>query len=164
MLGFRTILLLSLLTGGLAARGQSPAAVPYEAEALRYLLTTLVPRDHPTYRKLTFSGYVLPDPFTFRVFPPCFAPLDSVAHEATFRIRSEPTGKSVPLPPGHTLRMVKRLGRTVPWVGVCDAMEWRTRRVVPIYLSLQRHYSDCYFITLNLAGQVVSACRVQRTQ
>jgi hypothetical protein len=168
MNSFRLMALLGALglCFSLSARAQATASVDYEAVALRYFLTTLLPQDHPTYRKLSYSGYVLPEPHTF-TFSPCFAPFDSLQREEvaiTRWLRAQSTGKTVPIPPNSALKVVRRGGRAIPWVGISDALDLRAQRVVPICLSLLHHYTDYYFITLNSAGQVVSACRRQTIQ
>ena len=162
---FHRVLLLGALCLGpcFDALAQSTAPVDYEAVALRHFLVTLLPQDHPTYHKLTYSGYVLPDPFAFH-FPPCFTPYDSLRHDATFVRPSRSTGKAVPVPPGSAFKVVTRSGRNIPWVGVSDALVWRTRRLVPICLSLRYHYTDYYNITLSPTGQVLSSCRKQTIQ
>lgn len=159
---FRTVFFFCALATCSGAWGQTPAPPAYEAEALRYFLDVLVPRDHPAYRKLNYSGYVSPTAFSFQVFSPCFSTLDSLQHEetaGTLRIRSQPTGKAVPTPAGTAYKVVRKAGRSVPSVSLCDALELRNRRVVPIYLSALYHYTDCYYISMDTAGHVVSACR-----
>lgn len=166
MLFFRSTFFFGVLASSCGAWGQTPAPPDYEAEALRYFATELLPRDHPTYRKLSYSGHVLPERFTFQVTRPCFPTADSLLFEAgALVLRSRSTGKAAPLPPGRALKAVKRTGRNVPWLGVWDAFAWHDqRRVVPLCLSLRYHYSDYYFITLNPAGLVVSSCRVAHVQ
>jgi hypothetical protein len=168
MNSFRQMTLLGALSLclGQNAQAQATASVDYEAVALRYFLTTLLPQDRPTYRKLSYSGRVLPGPHAF-IFFPCFAPFDSLRREegAINRWLGAPsTGKTVPIPPSSALKVVRRGGRSIPWVSVSDALDLRAGRVVPICLSLLYHYTDYYFITLDSAGQVVSACRRQTIQ
>ena len=131
---FRTVFFLGCLATCSGAWGQTPAPPAYEAEALRYFLDVLVPRDHPSYHKLSYSGYVSPTAFSFQVFTPCFTTFDSLQVEetaGTLRIRSKPTGKVVPTPAGTAFKVVRKAGRRVPWVCLCDALELRNRRWHP---------------------------------
>ena len=168
MNSFRQMALLGALSLCLRlnAQAQATALVEYEAVALRYFLSTLLPQDHPTYRKLSYSGCVLPGPHAFTSFP-CFAPFDSLRREEVAINRwlgAQSTGKTVPIPPSSALKVVRRGGRFIPWVSVSDALDLRARRVVPIRLSLLYRFTDYYFINLDSEGQVVSACRRQTIQ
>ena len=131
--------------------------IDYEAIALHYFLTTLLPQDHPTYFKIAYSGYTVSEKVSFQIASPCFLSSDSLRPANI--IMQEPTGKAVPIQPATSLKVVKHPRRKVPLVMVWDAIELGRKRVVLVAISLRYHYTDYYYVTLSPTYQVLSSCR-----
>lgn len=152
-----TALILGAFLLPLKSMSQVSQTTDYEATGLHYFLITLLPRDHPTYFKIVYSGYTVLEKAPFQIASPCFLSSDSLQQAGI--VVQEPTGKAVPIQPATSLKVVDHPRRKVPSVLVWDAIELGRKRVVLVAISLRYHYTDYYYITLSPTYQVLSSCR-----
>jgi hypothetical protein len=140
---------------------QVSQTMDYEAIALQYFLTTLLPQDHPTYATLAYSGSTSSQQAPFAIASACFISSDSLQQANAPGRMSMPasTGKAVPIQTATRFKIVKHPRRKVPSLVIWDAIELGKKRVVRLAISLRYHYTDYYYITLSPTYQVVSSCR-----